>query len=73
MLGQLGREQEDSETGKSLHELLNVMNVTAVWDDDGDNKMFTVLKTEQPERCGNKPCMVYEGEVLLQGLRFEAS
>ncbi|MCC8029669.1 MAG: hypothetical protein LIO75_07745 [Lachnospiraceae bacterium] len=71
MLGQLGREQEDSEPGRSLHELLNVMNVTAVWDADGDSKMFTVLKTEQPERCKNKPCMVFEGEVLLQGLRFE--
>lgn len=71
MLMQAGQENADSETVKGLYDLLEVLDIEAVWEAEDENGMFTVLKQGQTGVCRNKPCMMHEGEILVKGLRFD--
>ncbi len=70
MMADCGSAQRESGTGQGLEYILGALDVEAVWEAEQEAGMFTILKTEHPEQCRNKPCMMHEGKVLVKGLRF---
>ncbi|MCC8029671.1 MAG: hypothetical protein LIO75_07755 [Lachnospiraceae bacterium] len=61
----------DSEIVQGLYDLLEVLDIEAVWEAEDESGMFTVLKQVQAGECRNKPCMMHAGEILVKGLRFD--
>lgn len=56
---------------RELDRMMSKLGISAIFDSDSP-EMFEVLKVENISAYRNKPCMMYNGQVLLHGTKFES-
>lgn len=74
MLGSLGPDKTDDKLYEQLGELMQFLDIEAFWNaDDGplrESAMFKEMKVGDISKYKAKPCLICDGEVLAQGVRF---
>jgi len=73
MLCVLGPDKSDNALAEQLSELMEDLEIRAVWDTDGASAhaedMFIELRTADVEKHKMKPCLIRRGEVIAKGLK----
>lgn len=62
---------ENDQLMRELDRMMSKLGISAVFDSDSP-EMFEVLKVENISAYRNKPCIMYNGQVLLHGTKFES-
>lgn len=73
-LGMLGMEESGNLLGGQIRELMKNLDVEAYWSAEGtalrEAAMFKEMKVDDTSKYTGKPCLVCNGEVIAQGIRF---